>query len=82
MINENAIKQLVKSRGWQEAVKIFEEEITKTQLPENFNTIGILPEIIAVECQSREKAAKLVRGILAKINTIGNKQELTKESWE
>jgi len=82
MINEKALQVLVKSRGWQEAVKIFEEEVIKSLLPESFKTDGKSPEVIAVECMAREKSSKMVRDVVDKINKIGNKQELTKESWE
>lgn len=82
MINENAIKQLIHSAGWKEAEKIFRDEVVESLLPFNFYTDNKTSEEIALDCKSREKAAKIVKYCLNKINKIGGKQVFEKESWE
>ena len=81
-MNELALKQLVASKGWEEAQKIFAIKITEHKLPKNFATSGKTAELIALECMAREQASKIVEKCIKEINNIGNKKTLDKESWD
>lgn len=81
-MNKIAIKQLVKTKGWQEVLNVFDEEITKSLIPENFHTEGKTPEVIAVECMARERASKLVKAVIGRITSAGNETDLEKQSYK
>lgn len=81
-MNKLLLKSIITTKGWQEVVRIFDEEIFKSLMPENFHTAGKIPEIVAVECVAREKASKMVKDILNKITVAGNDKDLEKESWK
>jgi hypothetical protein len=70
-----AIKQVTQMSGWQEILEIFEEEITS-----NANTSHIKehlsPDHIKFEVMSRNKASKIVRNVLKKVQRASSIEPL------
>lgn len=71
-INELAIKKLTETKGWQEILKVFDEEITKYNFVDNYKTEGKTIEQIALECRAREIASDIVKKTLNRIANTGN----------
>ena len=70
-----AIKQIVKTEGWNEILKMFNKEIENNLDTRNIKET-MSAEHIKLEVMSRNKASKIVNRVLKKIQKIVNTEPL------
>ncbi len=76
-----AVKQILDSKGWLEIEQMFLDEFLEINKPINFRTDGKTNEQIASEVKGLEYSSKAVRRFLNKLNRIKNPIEIKKKTY-